>query len=547
MGGTLSSFKISPAEVGRRLVCCFAGREYTLGRAAQTQVRRLRRLLPWPLLLILLLAACDTGVVAPADNPDNPEDPGTPDPTGSDHTPVRIELSTASLTVWPSEGDTLRVRAFDAEGNEVPAPAVAWSSDNPVVASVDASGVVTGVAEGRSRVTATSDALSASVAVEVLGAELLEVEGPPALLVNEIAVLEVTAHAAAGQVIRNPPWATFSSSDASLLEVSAGGTVRGLRRGSGSITVRYAGASAVIALDVRARLVLNPSYLVVGFNVGETLRLSAVYEDVNGAEIPEKPVVSWRSNNPAVVAVTPDVLTGSDGLVTATTAAYARIYAATQEDTLFRDVAADDFRPGQATTIRYAHVMRGVGPITFVPGIGDPVTLSFGESTERPIAPGSHLIRTEGMPVGQPESVVAVDVRDGDRLSVYAMVVASGSPPRQLVAFWSRQHDVPAEWGIVRVAQGSAFLTYFLRPQGEAATGLPDECYFDGGNVHNTWGPLAPAAYDVILTTKYGFGGGGSPVELGRIPLEVPSGKAITAVLIGNSAADADVLTFVDP
>ena len=81
----------------------------------------------------------------------------------------------ASVAVTPGEvtiaalGDTatLRARVLDAQGNEILGRAVSWSSVSPEVATVDAEGVVTAVANGRATVTASASGFSGSTTVIV--------------------------------------------------------------------------------------------------------------------------------------------------------------------------------------------------------------------------------------------------------------------------------------------------------------------------------------------------------------------------------------------
>ena len=74
---------------------------------------------------------------------------------------VSVTQSASSVVLTPAEadigpGDTLRLvaEAFDANGNAVPGIEFSWSSSDASVASVDVSGLVRGVAEGRAAITA---------------------------------------------------------------------------------------------------------------------------------------------------------------------------------------------------------------------------------------------------------------------------------------------------------------------------------------------------------------------------------------------------------
>ncbi len=71
------------------------------------------------------------------------------------------------LTLAPGDTATLRVRAFDAAGYELQAPAVMWSSADPGVATVSPTGTVAGMAVGTAVVTATADSVSATATIQV--------------------------------------------------------------------------------------------------------------------------------------------------------------------------------------------------------------------------------------------------------------------------------------------------------------------------------------------------------------------------------------------
>ena len=94
----------------------------------------------------------------------------------------------ASISVAPTSasvqvGATVQLTATprDDQGNPVARP-VTWSSNTPAVATVSASGVVTGVAEGSATITATSDGQSATSAITVTAAPPPPPPGSPVLV-----------------------------------------------------------------------------------------------------------------------------------------------------------------------------------------------------------------------------------------------------------------------------------------------------------------------------------------------------------------------------
>jgi hypothetical protein len=85
-----------------------------------------------------------------------------------------VAVPVATVSVEPqaavvSPGSSLQLAAApaDADGNVLPNRAVSWNSSNPGVATVDASGLVRGVAAGRVQITATSESMTGTDSVTV--------------------------------------------------------------------------------------------------------------------------------------------------------------------------------------------------------------------------------------------------------------------------------------------------------------------------------------------------------------------------------------------
>jgi hypothetical protein len=78
-----------------------------------------------------------------------------------------ITVSPSTATVVAKATVNLVVSVADTNGKKVSAPSVAWTSASPAVATVSQAGVVTGVAAGTAKITATSGGVSASAVVTV--------------------------------------------------------------------------------------------------------------------------------------------------------------------------------------------------------------------------------------------------------------------------------------------------------------------------------------------------------------------------------------------
>ncbi|MCY3698861.1 MAG: Ig-like domain-containing protein [Gemmatimonadetes bacterium] len=93
--------------------------------------------------------------------------PGPPPPPPTATVPARITLEPEEVAVVA--GDTIRVRArvLNDRAQPISDAVVTWTSSDPAVATVDATGLVTGLKEGNASLTATSGPVSNSAPVAV--------------------------------------------------------------------------------------------------------------------------------------------------------------------------------------------------------------------------------------------------------------------------------------------------------------------------------------------------------------------------------------------
>ena len=68
--------------------------------------------------------------------------------------PARLALAPASVTLQPGDSVTLLASATDSSGVGLPTPPLAWSTDNPAVATVSPGGLVRAVGNGAATITA---------------------------------------------------------------------------------------------------------------------------------------------------------------------------------------------------------------------------------------------------------------------------------------------------------------------------------------------------------------------------------------------------------
>ncbi len=177
-----------------------------------------------------------------------------------------VEVSPATATL-AALGDTTRLTAVfkDVDGNVVPGKQFTWVSSDPLVATVDASGLVTAVADGPATITATSDAVQGSAELTIQQAvSTIEVSPASAALTSLGSTVQFSAVAqdANGNAMTGLTlsWissnAAFATVDATGLATAVGvGTVTvtavvGTVQGSASLSVALVGTGSNTLLVV---------------------------------------------------------------------------------------------------------------------------------------------------------------------------------------------------------------------------------------------------------------------------------------------------------
>ncbi len=88
-------------------------------------------------------------------------------PANSAPQPTTLTVSPQSLTLAPNASHTVTATVYDQSGQPMTGQTITWSSANSKIATVNATGTVTGVSAGSTTITAAVDGLSAKVAVTV--------------------------------------------------------------------------------------------------------------------------------------------------------------------------------------------------------------------------------------------------------------------------------------------------------------------------------------------------------------------------------------------
>ena len=238
-----------------------------------------------------------------------------------------VSVSPASASV--SVGQTVQLAATpkDANGNPLTGRTVTWSSGNSGVATVSASGIVTGVSPGAATITAASEGKSGTAAVTVSSVPVASVAVSPtsaSVSVGQTEQLAATPKDANGNPLTGRT-VTWSSGNTAVATVSASGLVTGVSAGAATITAASEGQSGSAAITVTsvpvASVAVSPASASV--QTGQAVQLTATPKDANGNPLSGRTIV-WMSSNTAAATV------NTSGRVTGVAAGSATITATSE-------------------------------------------------------------------------------------------------------------------------------------------------------------------------------------------------------------------------
>ena len=308
---------------------------------------------------------------------------GNPTVVTPAETVARVDVSPTTLSVLVGATGQLTAVVVGSSGSSLSGRVVTWSSGENAVATVSASGLVTGVAIGSTIITASSEGRSTGVQVTVTRPQVAQVLVSPTTLslsVGATAPLVGVAVGAAGDTLPGRT-ITWTSANQSVATVSSTGLVTGVAAGTTQVVATSEGRSVTIPITVQAgntgggvtaRVDLVPS--IVLLPAGQTLPLTAVPYDSAGTALAGK-AITFSSSNNAVASISPaGVLTAvAAGLATITATVDGKsgtsaitVVGTTQPGPVARVVVSPGGltlpvrRPDQLTAVAYDSVGRAV-------------------------------------------------------------------------------------------------------------------------------------------------------------------------------------------
>ena len=238
-----------------------------------------------------------------------PDTAGAGPPVGS-----VLTLEPASAALLPGESVLASPRALLEDGTPIPPGAVVWKSLRPDIVAVDSTGLLIGLAPGRTIVQAsTRNGLMATLPVAVEPAEFIVAPARVVLGPDETDTLRVVVPGQGNRGVSSG--IQWQSSDTAVARVGPTGIVSALAPGRAEIVAVGFGqqrrSALVVHRVVQSIVVSPPASEPIQLPVRATRKIVTTAEAADSTPIPEARF-DWEIGDPAVVGFDPatGILTG---------------------------------------------------------------------------------------------------------------------------------------------------------------------------------------------------------------------------------------------
>ncbi|BAH37248.1 MAG TPA: hypothetical protein DGD08_00480 [Gemmatimonas aurantiaca] len=243
---------------------------------------------------------------------------------------VAITPTTASVVVGATT--TLTAVARDAQNNTLAGRTITYTSSAATIATVSATGVVTGVAAGSAEIAATSEGKTATAQITVTPVPVASISITPTsdtLVAGDTASLRATVRDAQNNVLTGRV-VNFTSSATNIATVSATGLVTAVAAGTARITAASEGRTVEATILVTARVVpvamVTVAPVIDTILVGDSVVFTATARDSQNNVLTGR-TFTWASSTGTIATIS------NSGLVRGIAAGTATITATSEGKT----------------------------------------------------------------------------------------------------------------------------------------------------------------------------------------------------------------------
>ncbi|MBC7896764.1 MAG: Ig-like domain-containing protein [Cytophagaceae bacterium] len=328
---------------------------------------------------------------------------------------------------------TLAASVLDQNGQPMGGVPVTWAASNSAIVSVSSAGVITGVTSGQSDITAAAGTLHTTVRVTVGAAPVATVAVSPAtatVTVGDQPIYSAVLKDPSGNVLSGRV-VTWSSSNPSVVTISASGVATTLATGSSTITATSEGQTGTATLTVdplppppvaTVTVTLNASTLDVGQNTQGT----ALVLDSQGLPTAGS-TVTWSSSDASIATVS------QGGVVSAVSGGTTTILASSNGVTGAATITVNAAAPASVASISVSLTPATLGAgatsqaaVTLRDAAGNVlVGRSYGLSSDKP---NIATVNTSGLVMTVAAGVTNIRATSGTKMGFKLLTVTSGAP-----------------------------------------------------------------------------------------------------------------------
>jgi uncharacterized protein YjdB len=222
-------------------------------------------------------------------------------------TSLGVSPAKATMATGTTQQFTATGRLTDGSSQDMTA-AVVWNTQNPSVAVISSSGLVTAKSAGSTAITATSGSVAGSMSLTVVAATLKSIAITPAnatLSRNATQQFTATATLGDGSTQNLSGSVTWSSVTPSVATISATGLATALAAGTSTIQASSGDVTGSATLTVTAAslssIVVTPANPSIAKGLTDQFTATGGYSDASTQNITNS--VTWSSSNPSVATI----------------------------------------------------------------------------------------------------------------------------------------------------------------------------------------------------------------------------------------------------
>lgn len=217
-----------------------------------------------------------------------------------------VILTPGSGTLVVGSTQALTTQITDADGNLLTGRPVTYASDAPLVATVSSAGVITALAAGTVRITASSEGKTGTATFTIIPIPVARVDlspSPVSMLPGGTQQLTAVARSASGAILTGRT-VTWISGAPSVVTVTANGLLSAVGNGTAFVIALVDDVTGTVLVNVGppsiATITISPSDPSV--IVGSGVQLTATLRDASGNALSGR-IVTWGSADESIAFV----------------------------------------------------------------------------------------------------------------------------------------------------------------------------------------------------------------------------------------------------